>query len=366
MTTTRDDRADDDATRLVRATLALHEAALGALPHGLSREDAEQRVLLFNRQFVDTYALPPDDLRAGVPMRDVFARCAAAGNFSPSAAAQFCALRDDKIALGKPFTLRQALVDGRTIDLDCAPAADGSWVTACRDVTAQQRRERELRQDVRYLDQAIGNMAHGLRLFDADERLVICNDQYKLIYEFDSEAVKPGMTFRDICSLAAANSTITNLSADDVYALRMATVRRREIVTEQIRRHDGRVIERTIRPVAGGGWIADHDDVTTRVRYEEALREQNLLFDATLENVPNGLCAYDKDLRVIVRNQRYLDIYGLKSEDVQPGMAALDMMRLSVARGVHAPGVTGAAMFEEFRRRLIDSKEAVMHRRLAG
>ena len=78
----------------------------------------------------------------------------------------------------------------------------------------------------------------------------------------------------------------------------------------QLHLKDGRVIEATSRPTPDGGWVSAHEDVTERLRYEKALREQNILFDAALENMAHGLCVFDKDWRVIVRNRRYLEMYG--------------------------------------------------------
>ena len=76
---------------------------------------------------------------------------------------------------------------------------------------------------------------------------------------------------------------------------------------------DGRVIEATSRPTPDGGWVSSHEDVTERVNYETALRDQNMLFDAALENMAHALCMFDKDWRVIVHNRRFLELYGFKS-----------------------------------------------------
>jgi diguanylate cyclase (GGDEF)-like protein len=66
-----------------------------------------------------------------------------------------------------------------------------------------------------------------------------------------------------------------------------------------------------------------------------------------------------------VVNRRYLEIYGLTESEARPGTTLLDLMRRSVARGIHSPGVTAEAMFADFRERLIENKEPVLHRRLA-
>ena len=87
------------------------------------------------------------------------------------------------------------------------------------------------------------------------------------------------------------------MSAEEFYEKRKTAVTGRSISTMQLRLKDGRVIEQTSRATPDGGWVSAHEDVTERVRYEQALREQNILFDAALENMAHGLCMFDKDWR---------------------------------------------------------------------
>jgi PAS domain-containing protein len=53
---------------------------------------------------------------------------------------------------------------------------------------------RHLRQENRQVRTAIDSMAQGLCMFDAAERLVVCNSQYSRMYELMPADVKPGST----------------------------------------------------------------------------------------------------------------------------------------------------------------------------
>ena len=125
------------------------------------------------------------------------------------------------------------------------------------------------------------------------------------------------------------------MSAEAFYEKRKEAVAGKALSTMLLHLKDGRVIEATSRPTPDGGWVSAHEDVTERLRYEEVLREQNILFDAALENMAHGLCVFDKDWRMIVRNRRYLELYGLEPDDAQPGTPLVDLIRHSLARGVH-------------------------------
>ena len=58
-------------------------------------------------------------------------------------------------------------------------------------------RQRLLLQKQR-LDTAVNNMKHALLLFDAQNRLVLCNDRYIEMFGVSREVVKPGCTLRDL------------------------------------------------------------------------------------------------------------------------------------------------------------------------
>ena len=48
------------------------------------------------------------------------------------------------------------------------------------------------------LDIAVNNMTQGLLLFDASERLVVCNQRYIEMYGLSPDVVKPGCSFREL------------------------------------------------------------------------------------------------------------------------------------------------------------------------
>ncbi|MFY0022223.1 PAS-domain containing protein, partial [Acinetobacter baumannii] len=90
------------------------------------------------------------------------------------------------------------------------------------------------------------------------------------------------------------------------------------------------------------------------------VQEQNLLFDATLDSMAQGLCVFDQDLRVVVRNRRYLELYGLDADNCKPGTPLIDLMRLSVAHGVHRPGYDADVVMADFKSRLLDQRAPML------
>src|SRR5580700_886791 len=69
------------------------------------------------------------------------------------------------------------------------------------------------------------------------------------------------------------------------------------------------------------------EDRTMALRQrEEELRAQNLRFDAALNNMSQALLMFDSAARLVITNHRYLEMYGLSSETVQPGCRLRDLL----------------------------------------
>jgi PAS domain-containing protein len=60
-----------------------------------------------------------------------------------------------------------------------------------------------------------------------------------------------------------------------------------------------------------GGWILSYDDISTLVRVEDSLAEQNHRFQAALRNMPHGLCMFDSTKKLILCNASYAQMYNL-------------------------------------------------------
>jgi PAS domain-containing protein len=101
---------------------------------------------------------------------------AARGNFPPERVEPICRERFALVAAGKPFSARQEMPSGIIMTLDIRPLPDGSWITR------RAKLETALQIQTDRIERAVAHMSHGLTLFDADERLILCNEQYLRIY----------------------------------------------------------------------------------------------------------------------------------------------------------------------------------------
>jgi diguanylate cyclase (GGDEF)-like protein len=59
---------------------------------------------------------------------------------------------------------------------------------------------------------------------------------------------------------------------------------------------------------------------------ESELASAHTQIDAALNNMSQGLCMFDKDARLVVRNERYLRIYGMLPDAARPGASLVDLL----------------------------------------
>jgi diguanylate cyclase (GGDEF)-like protein/PAS domain S-box-containing protein len=115
------------------------------------------------------------------------------------------------------------------------------------------------------IDAALNNMSQGLCMFDRDERLVICNDQYLEMYGLSPEIVKPGCTLRDLLEHRKAAGNFSG-DVDQYIADLRAQVARKDGKPVIVHLNDGRVTAVQNQPTDDGGWVATHEDITERQR----------------------------------------------------------------------------------------------------
>ena len=116
------------------------------------------------------------------------------------------------------------------------------------------------------LDAAISNMPLGLSMFDAQERLIMCNKRYAEMYDVPAELARPGTAN---CALWEHRIRKGARHSQD----RPMNVSVTELAsTMLIEFSNGRVIEVSRQPIKGGGWVTLHEDITERRRQEDKIR----------------------------------------------------------------------------------------------
>jgi diguanylate cyclase (GGDEF)-like protein/PAS domain S-box-containing protein len=166
---------------------------------------------------------------------------------------------------------------------------------------AERERER--------LDAALSNMAQGLCMFDADQRLVVFNPRVAEIFKIPAGKVIIGMSMRDLMMMAQATDKDPEAADAEQNKLLAAPTSGTVITTLQ----DDTTLLITHRPMSNGGFVATFEDITERLRAEERIRHL-AHFDA-LTGLPNRTSFYEK-LKELLPQLRRAQTIGVLSVDL--------------------------------------------------
>jgi adenylate cyclase len=146
----------------------------------------------------------------------------------------------------------------------------GSW----SDVTARNEAEIALRRSEQRLTDAIEALSEGFSLYDAEDRLIVCNRAYgELLYPGVGTPL-PGTPYDLLIRNAAQLGLVEDAKGrvDEWVAERLAQHREPTGVHVQ-RRADGRWAQINERKTTEGGTVAVYTNITEIKHAEEALRE---------------------------------------------------------------------------------------------
>ncbi|HVY13841.1 MAG TPA: EAL domain-containing protein [Rhodopila sp.] len=194
------------------------------------------------------------------------------------------------------------------------------------------------------LDTAIETMSDGFVMWDSEDRLVTCNEQFRRIYDRSRAFIYPGAKFEDIIREGAKVGQYPQVG-EDLAAFVQETVSwhlnndgplerelpdgRWALITER-RTPDGMIVGirtditdlkhalsdlATANERVQAAMHALHEQNMALMERDRALNIQNVLFDAALNNMSQGLLMTDANQRLIIVNRRFFDLFQLDQGD---------------------------------------------------
>jgi signal transduction histidine kinase len=264
--------------------------ALDVMADGFALYDADDRIVLYNRKYLDYSPLVSDVISPGVPKEEILRRSTERGAFVLNGRSQedYIKWRLEKHRNpGEPIEVQ--LTDGRWLLIQEKRTKDGGIVGTRSDITELKLREIEMLRISQQLharsmqfDLALTNMIQGLCMFDKDQKLVVVNRRYLEIYGFSPEVVKPGITLRQLMEYSVSLGNYTQQEAERALAERNdpSQLAKRSVIKQRLK--DGRVIAVMNEPMPDGGTIATYQDITesentavTMVAYTQKLEHSN-------------------------------------------------------------------------------------------
>ncbi|WP_292325075.1 EAL domain-containing protein [Mesorhizobium sp.] len=149
---------------------------------------------------------------------------------------------------------------------------------------------------------AAANMPVGLCMFDAERRLVLCNQSYADLYHVPEPLTRPGTPWIDLMRFRIAAGLYAGHDPEKYVQQLTETIDRAERTVSLVELRDGRTIDLIHQPLPGGGWLATHHDVTD-LRRSEAKISYMARHDGLTE-LPNRILFRERAEEALVEMRR--------------------------------------------------------------
>ena len=213
-------------------------------------------------------------------------------------------------------------------------------ISSMIDLTERKQREAEVRQARETLEDAIESLSEGFALYDAADRLVMCNERYRAFNEQSADMLELGTKWADFIRAGAERGQYRNaIGRVDEWIEERAEQRRQPEAKLEFQQADGRWFEVSNQRTRAGGVVVVRTEITQRKQMEQALRESEAQIRSVLEASPlpvgmtraeDGLIIYESPAsktlfrrgRSAERDEKAADFY-VDPEDRKPYIALL-------------------------------------------
>ncbi|HJU41092.1 MAG TPA: PAS-domain containing protein, partial [Tahibacter sp.] len=154
--------AQDGLVQAARQADSGLSRSLEHLPQGVVIIDAALRLVAWNSRYVELFRFPPELLKVGRPIEDLFRHNARRGLLGPGPVEDSIQRRLDYLRSGKPHLRESEKEDGTVLEIRGNPLPEGGFVTSYADITSYANAARELRSLADVLERRVEERTRAL------------------------------------------------------------------------------------------------------------------------------------------------------------------------------------------------------------
>jgi PAS domain S-box-containing protein len=178
------------------------------------------------------------------------------------------------------------------------------------DVTDAFKERQSLQRAHELIYTATALLNNGFVLFDADDRMMMCNDRYRQLYAEIEEKLEPGVAFDEIAAAYADSQSFANAEAKRIWIRKRIDRYRNPSAAFDQKLKDGTWVRIIDQKLPGGGTVGLRVDITEAKRIEEELEQAQ-----SIANI--GSFRWDLNIgKMISCSAGFARIHGKNMEDL--------------------------------------------------
>jgi signal transduction histidine kinase len=186
------------------------------------------------------------------------------------------------------------------------------------DISERKAAELIAEKSAKLLQESVESIAQGFTIYDEQDRLYLCNEAYKRIYEASRDLIVPGNTFEMIVRRGAERGQYSE-AMDDVDAWVKQRVAQHqhangEVIEQQL--GDGRWLLIVETRTPSGFIVGNRLDITARKLAEAQVKEHSAQLNTIFALSPDGLVSFDEAHCVKVVSPAFTRLTGLAQAQV--------------------------------------------------
>ena len=278
-------RINDLSREMARQQLRL-ELTLETIDQGISMVDADLNIVIMNDRFHELLGMSHDLIKPGVSIAEGFRINAERGEYGPGDIDEQVAERMALACKFEAHRFTRTRPDGTILEIHGEPIPTGGFVTTYSDITERVQAEDEARTARNQLIDAITVMDEGFVYYDAEDRLILCNEKYRQFYPKSSDMFYPGIKFEQIIRIGAERGeySIPDGDIDAWVAERLARHKTANNNFDQ-QLADGRWLKIAERRTPDGGVVGFRVDITALKQAQESAEAANQAKSSFLANM---------------------------------------------------------------------------------